>query len=126
MGDSDLNDLIKSMELDGRLSRIEVLLEKALTVGTHTTPIASPTGEGVKTGEGAAQVIAKQSLEQKKKCKTEWRDPYEDAEVEKLVKKSLSDVEAIQWAQSRKPGMSLQQAARFVDITKALRRRGKL
>lgn len=104
--DSKLNILAKSLEA------IEAadpdVAEKALTMGT---PGASP--EGPKTGEGAGQVLGKESLEKDEKNQEEQ-------------KKSMTDAEAIAWVQGRMPAADLATSCRIVELTKTLKRKNRL
>lgn len=107
----------ETAELDDFSARLENL-EKALAMGT-ATGINPPSGP--QTGEGAGQVLAGQSLERK-------GDPRfsEKKKDEEEAKKSLSDAEALVWFQARVPHATLRQAARFVQLTKALKGQGRL
>lgn len=116
---ADLDRLVEAGDLNDRLTNLETMLEKALTMGTPANPPASPAGEGPKTGEGAGQVLARQSLEMDEKEKDE-------DEIEDEYRKSLSDAEAIEWVRARIPTMTLVEAGRFVESTKALKRQGRL
>jgi hypothetical protein len=96
-------------------------LEKMLTMGT-ATPGQAPTG--VKTGEGAGQVLAPESLEQDSKPPVVLKDK-EDEEDEK-TKKSLTDSEVRAWFKARLPKANSTQLDRVVVLTRALKRAGKL
>jgi hypothetical protein len=102
---------------------------KALTVGdvgsSPRPPADTPT-----TGAGAGRILSEESLD--RKGRTQLTLDYKTAtgqdqdEEEEDTKKSLSEVEAIEWILRRHPQMSLDQAARFVMITKSLRAQGRL
>lgn len=93
---------------------------KALGMGTPVTPGAAPVGP--QTGIGAGQVLAPESLEQDGQLRLILDDEDEDKEA----KKSMSDLEAMAWIVARRPGMALDQALRFVTLTKALKCRGRI
>ena len=123
-----LDSIINAGDINDRLTNLETMLSKALAMGTHSAPVASPTGEGPKTGEGAGQVLTPQSLDMDD-------DEDEDGKKKKKSKKtslhiemtkSLSDEDAISWVQERIPGLGISEAGRFVEITKTLKRQGKL
>jgi len=86
------------------------ILAKALTMG-EATPGESIEGE--KTGDGAGQVLAKESLEKKKK-------------KEKEGYKSLSDSQAFAWLDNRYPKVSPEIKGRIISLTKELKRKGNL
>jgi hypothetical protein len=104
--DSKLEILAKSLEAIETAEPDAV--EKALTMGD---PAASP--EGPKTGEGAGKVIAKEDLEA-------------DEIDEEKQKKSLTDAEAIAWVQGKMPTLDLATSCRIVELTKNLKRQGRL
>ena len=110
-------ELAELDDFEGRLDR----LEKALAMGT-ATGINPPSGP--QTGEGAGQVLAGQSLERKGDPRFSGKKKAKDEEEE--AEKSLSDTEAIEWFQARVPHATLQQAARFIHLTKALKGQGRL
>lgn len=110
----------ESADLDSFEERLESL-EKALAMGT-ATGINPPAGP--QTGEGAGQVITGQSLERKGDPRLNEKKKKKDEEEE--TKKSLSDAECIEWFQARVPFATLQQAARFVQLTKALKGQSRL
>lgn len=83
------------------------VLVKSLTVGTPT-PGEAVTGP--KTGEDAGQVLAKESLEKKKK----------------KVRKSLTYGQAFDYIQSRYPGATPQIVNRLIEVTQTLKHAGKL
>ena len=118
MDPTALDELIKAGGIDERLSTIETLL-KTLTMGTPSNPVAGPAGQGPKSGAGAGQVLAQESLDDDEKVKTE-------KQIAKEVEKSLSDADAIAWVRTKVPSMSKADAERFVDVTKTLKRRGLL
>lgn len=95
-------------------------LLRALTMGPG--PLPQPAGP--KTGEGAGSVLATESLETGQKI-LEFKDEDED-EKKKEAKKSLTDDEAVRWVIAERPGISLVNAERIVEITKTLKRRGRL
>jgi hypothetical protein len=110
--DSKLEILAKSLEAVEAAEQSEV--EKALTMGE---PGAPPTG--ARTGEGAGQVLGKESLEHDEttsECK----------EKKEKTKKSLTDAEAVAWVQSKMPTADLATSCRLVELTKNLKRRGRL
>jgi len=93
-------------------------IEKTLTMGT-ATPGVAVAGTGSYTGEGAGKVLATQSLEgydEKKKKKARMR---------RTIEKSLTDGEAVSWVQSRL-NATVEQAGRFIELTKRLKSEGKL
>lgn len=108
-------------------SKLEVLaksmgaFEKALTVGTPTTPGDAPVGP--KTGEGAGQVLGKEDLARDKTTTDKCDD---DEEKKKETKKSLTDSEAIAWVQDKLPAANAVAAAKIVEFTKTLKRQGRL
>lgn len=110
--------VMESTEWDDFGRRLDQL-EKALSMG-HASGINPPSGP--QTGEGAGQVITGQSLERK----GDPRFSGKKKEDEEEAKKSFSDAEALVWFQSRVPGATLRQAARFVQLTKALKGQDRL
>lgn len=110
-------ELAEPDEFETRLGN----LEKALAMGT-ATGINPPAGPQV--GEGAGQVISGQSLERKGDPRLNEKKKTKDEEDE--AKKSLSDAECLVWFQKRVPHASIQQAAKFVQLTKALKGQGRL
>lgn len=102
-------------------------IEKALGYGDVAVPGGSPTGEGPKTGDQAGQVLARQSLEGgQKNLSYSDEDEEEEKKRKKRMKKSLSDARAIQMVLARYPKISLATAGRIVDLTKTLKRQGRL
>lgn len=93
-------------------------LIKALGMGTTNGALSHPAGP--QSGETAGQVLATESLETDVKPVVATED-----EKDKVVK-SLTDVEAVAWVLSQRPGISLTDAGRIVDITKTLKRSGRL
>lgn len=114
--DSRLDILAKSLMA---VERAEEPLFKALGMGTTGGALAHPAGP--QTGAQAGQVLAQESLETGDKPRL-----VEKSDDEEEVVKSLTDVEAIAWVLKHRPGISLANAGRFVEITKALKRRGRL
>lgn len=113
-------------------SRLEVLakslatiehqeLEKALGMGTATP--GSPV-MGAQSGMGAGRVITGQSLEQD----DEPRDLLRPSRPRKrkTVQKALTDGEAVDFIRARMPSANLMAAGRIVELTKALKRQGRL
>jgi len=107
--DTGLEVLAKSLMDADRLS-------KMVTAG-----VASPTGEipsGVRTGDGAARVLAPRSLE--------WAgDPRFARKRKKRVRKSLTTREACRWVTDRRPTMSKAQVERFVNLCRVLKTQGR-
>lgn len=95
-------------------------LEKALGMGTTTGPVSQPSGP--QSGATAGQVLATESLERGKQA----RLVFDEEDEEEEAKKSLSDADALAWVQKRIPGISAANAGRIIDLTRALKRRGKL
>jgi len=98
-------------------------LEKALTVGTPTTPGVAPVGPV--TGEGAGQILSPESLDQdrppkKKKKKKKSRLVIED------FKKSLSYNEAVDFVMQSRPHLDRDTALRIVNVTQTLKRKNRL
>lgn len=121
-----LDSLLKAGDLNDRLSNIETLLEKALTVtgpGGEGQTNAQPVGP--RTGEGAGELLTPQSLLSDLKPPQGKKKKDEDEEEEE-VGKSLSDADAVEWVRAHVPNVTLAAAGRFVSLTKALKRRGKL
>jgi hypothetical protein len=122
---SGLEMLAKSLQVTDEMNgedfetRLESL-EKALSMGT---PDGNNAPAGPKTGEGAGQVLTGESLERKGDPRlNEKKKKNGDEETEK----SLSDVECVEWFQNRMPHTTLEQAARFVQLTKTLKGQGQL
>jgi len=109
-------------DLEERLDR----LEKMLSMGT-ATGINPPSGPV--TGEGAGQVITGQSLERKErppKVLSKGEEAEEVDEDEEETEKSLTDAEAVAWVQTVYPTMDAVTAGRIVEVTKTLKRQGRL
>ena len=104
-GDSKLEILAKSLE-SAESAADE--FDKALGMGAATP---GPAPLGPQTGDGAGRVLTEQSLE---------HDEDED------TKKSMTDAEAIAWVQERIPGVALASVCRVVELTKTLKRQGRL
>lgn len=94
-------------------------LIRALGMGTIGGPLTQPAGP--QSGATAGQVLARESLETGTKPRL-----VEDDDDDDDVVKSLTDAEAVAWVMENRPGMSLADAGRFVQITKALKRHGRL
>jgi hypothetical protein len=121
--DSRLDILAKSLDAVSRVEDDQ--WEKAMTAGdvgsSPRVPADTPT-----TGEGAARIVSKQSLDHKGR-RVEYLDEEEEKpSKKKSMKKSLSDIEAMEWVLRRHPNMTLDQAARFVTATKSLKAQGRL
>lgn len=100
-------------ELEARVA----VLEKAMTMGPPS--VTAPTGPV--TGEGAAAVQAKESLEQ---------DEEEEKKKRKALRenldKSLSYDEATAWVRARYPGLRPSQIGKLLELTRALKMKGRL
>lgn len=94
-------------------------IQKTLGMGT-ATPGQAPVGP--KTGMGAGQVLATESLEHGKPRKV--LNKKKDKEEE--TKKSLTDKEARAWLKARLPRATTTQIQRVVELTRRLKRAGKL
>ena len=117
--DSRLDILSKSLQA---VQNSEDPILKALGMGTATAPpLSHPAGP--QSGATAGQVLATESLEQDGQPRLRFED---DDEKEEKTKKSLSDVEALQWLATVRPELNLAEAVRFVELTKALKRGGRL
>lgn len=112
--DSRLEIVAKSLQAVEKAEPSD--LEKMLTMGP-ATPGQAIAGSGPRTGTGAGAILAPQSLEHDKKKRKPKRQP---------VQKALTDEEAIAWVQNRIPGMSNENAMRFITATRALKARGQL
>lgn len=114
--DSRLDILAKSLTV---MEETDEPFWKALGMGTGggAGPATQPAGP--QTGATAGQVLAPESLEQDDQPRIVFDDEEE-------TKKSLSDGEAVAWLQSVRPGLSAADAGRIVEITKTLKRRGRL
>lgn len=107
---------LEAAEPDDLEARV-AMLEKAMTMGPPS--VTAP--EGPVTGEGAAAVHAKESLEQD--------DDEEEKKRKKLrenLDKSLSYDEATAWMRSRYSSLSPAQIGKFVELTRALKAKGRL
>jgi len=58
--------------------------------------------------------------------KEDLEDDETDTAGKKKTKKSMTDIEAIAWVQTKRPNTSLSEACRIVEITKNLKRQGRL
>lgn len=115
--DTRMEILAKSLRaVDGSLE----YWEKALGMGTPTPGVAVT---GAKTGMGAGQVLAQESLERKKSKNEKER---EDDEEDGVIHKGISDDEAFDWALKHIPTANKAQLKQFLEITKALKRKGQL
>lgn len=93
-------------------------LLRALSMGTATAaPQNTPVGP--RTGEGAGQILAPESLE--RGCPDCDREDC-PKRSQPTTKKSLTDPEAIGWIRQRLPHISLSTAGRLVDVTHMLKR----
>ena len=98
-------------------------VDKALGMGTSTGE--APVGS--KTGMGAGQVITPESLEAKETPPLVLdMGEDEDEKKKKSAKKSLTDDEAFAYALRQMPNATGKQIVQFVELTKALKRKGKL
>jgi hypothetical protein len=111
---------VEAADLDDYEARLEHL-EKALAMGT---PAGNTTPTGPQTGEGAGQVITGQSLEQDDDPR--FNEAKKKKKDDEETKKSLSDAECVDWFLTRVPAATLVQAARFVELTKALKGQSRL
>jgi len=84
------------------------ILVKALSMGN---PIPGDPINGDKTGEGAGQVLVKESLEKKKK---------------KNLKKGLTDTQAFEWLSIRFPNFSPESKGKIISLTRTLKLQNKL
>jgi len=126
--DTGLSILAKSLQASELAEPNEVesrlfVLEKALAMGT---PNGNNAPEGPQTGEGAGQVITGQSLEQKKRPYLNEKEDTEEDEKEEKVTKSLSLKSGISWFLDKVPGSTVEQAERFITLTKALKGQGRI
>lgn len=110
-------------------------LWKALGMGTSGGPLAQPAGP--QTGETAGQVLAPESLEQKKK--TQLKSMEVEVEDDKITiesedekdddedtKKALTPETAWELARSKYPGITAKQVGRLIELTQRLKAQGKL
>ena len=110
--DSRLDILTKSLYA---VQNSSDALFKALGVGTGSAPpLVHPAGP--QTGPTAGQVLTTESLED---------DEYPVLDFGQ-AKKSLSDAEAFAWVLNHRPDFGLAEAGRFIELTKALKRGGRL
>jgi hypothetical protein len=127
--ETGLSVLAKSLQVTDELngddftSRLETV-EKALSMGSPPPGNAAPSGPA--TGEGAGQTISGQSLEQEGDPRLNEKKKKKDDGDEETTEKSLSDLECVEWIQARMPHATLEQAARFVKLTKTLKGHGQL
>lgn len=103
---ADEVEFAKALEIVAEASATRAL-QKALTAGTPTG-INPP--EGPVTGEGAAQILSPQSLEQ---------DEKDVQKRKKKSKKSLTKSEAIAWVRTRLPGVDEERAGFIVQLAEA-------
>lgn len=120
----DFLDIPAIKHLHDRLEGIE----KALGMGTATGINPPP---GPQAGMGAGQVITGQSLEQKDRPPRVLESGVDDDKKKKnkkedQIKKSIPDSTAIRWVLFRLPKASYSQAQRIVNLTKKLKKEGKL
>lgn len=101
-------------EVEARLS----VLEKALAMGQGTN--ASPSGP--KTGEGAGQVLATESLEDDDDPRLKGKSKA----LKESLHKSLTYNEAVARVRHRHPGASDTQVGRVLDLIKTLKSQGRL
>lgn len=101
-------------DMDALCKRVDAI-EKALTMGEGSpdTPV------GPRTGEGAAAILAKESLEGKGKPVRVLKDEDKDKKKKKLTK-----AEAIAWVLNRVPNATTAWAERFVSTALVLKRQG--
>jgi hypothetical protein len=109
-GDSKLEILAKSMMALEQQEDDETL-DKTLAMGP-ATPGQKPVGS--QTGRGAGKVLTRQHLEE------------EEHDLQKPMKKSLTDEGAIRYVTERMPGISRADAQRIVRLTKALKQQHRL
>lgn len=96
---------------------------KALTVGTPATPGTPPYNQTM-TGEGAGQVLGKESLEHDEdQLHVLTYPPTKPRKLKKddQARKSLTDGEAISWVRTRYPGVSEAAARKVVAVAKAIK-----
>lgn len=115
--DATMDVLAKSLEVVEQTDPDE--LEKMLSMGTPPPPGEAITGP--KTGEGAGQVLAEESLEEDEKPRVPIRVP-----VKSKAKKALSDTEIRAFLKARLPNASTTQLERVVTLTRELKRKGKI
>lgn len=122
--DSKLEVLAKSLSA---ATYADDPMDKSLAMGP-ANPGGTPTG-------GA--VLAEESLEDKKRKQLKQDMLFTDEDVaevkaknkkakDKEVKKSLTEQEALRWVLRRRPAMSVDQAEKFVEVTMALKAKGRI
>jgi hypothetical protein len=115
--DSRLDILSKSLQA---VQASEDPLDKMLGMGSPS-PGSAPSGPV--SGMGAGQVLTPESL---------LRDPkkqkklFDEEEKKKSLTKSLTDGQAIDWLMAKRPDLSLHAASQLINITKALKKQGRL
>ncbi len=119
--DTQMNILAKSLTAieQGASDADKVALFKALTMGAR---VDSSKPIGPKTGEGAGQVLATQSLEQDDDP-PKVLDQDEKDKSGKTVQKSITDREAVQWFGARLSRATPGQLAKMVALTKQRKRK---
>jgi len=110
--DARMEILAKSLQVVEQCED-EPVVQKALSMGTPTPGVAPV---GPQQGEGAGQVLARESLESDQKVTEE-----EDKKKKKKKKKSLSKSEAERWLQKRLPQASPTQIKRLLKAVKKLK-----
>lgn len=101
-------------------------LEKALTMGSPT-PGTSVAAQGAVSGAGAGQVLATQSLEHgKPRKRLDDKSEEEKKKAQEAAGQVLGKSEAIAWVSARLPQATPSQIERFLKLTHALKRAGKL
>lgn len=96
----------------------DALTQKALSMGTPTPGIA-PTGP--KQGEGAGQVITKESLESDESPREVLSDEDDEEDENNKAKKSLSYREAVSWLEKRLPQANASQIKRVLQIARKMK-----
>ncbi len=114
-GDARLEVLAKSLMAVEAAEQGDLF--KTLGMGTPT-PGQAVTGP--RTGMGAGQILAPQSLEH------DQHSELEDEKKKKKVSKSLTTAEAVAWVQARVPRATTEQARRIVAMTMHLKQTGVL
>jgi hypothetical protein len=117
--DSKLDILAKSLRAVEESN--PSLLEKALGMGT-ATPGQAPVGP--KTGMGAGQVLATESLEQDGQIRI-INEPKPKKDEEEETKKSMTPEQAFAWVRERKPHWGEAVIGRFLEATKLLKKKGQ-
>lgn len=124
--DTKLETLAKSLSVIARIpDAMDYLcaLEKGLTAGTSSNPLAHGAGEGAKQGEGAGQILIPQDLERDLKFSGAQLD---DMDPKKQRKTKLTKAEAVAWVYSKVPDFRPDQVARLVAATINLEQAGLL